>query len=258
MKVATWNINGIVKRLPLLLSWLNDAAPNVLCLQELKCTDASFPAEELERAGYGMVWECEGRWNGVAILARGSEPVLTCRTLPGNANDAQARYVEAAISGMIFASIYVPNGNPQPGPKFDYKLEWMERLHCHVGGLLAQQVPVILAGDFNVAPTARDIYDETTSYRDSALIHPTCRRSFFDLIDLGLSDTLRSLFPDDEVFTFWDYRRRRWERNAGLRLDFVLTDHATYAKLEEGGIDRHMRSRVSASDHVPVWVSIRR
>lgn len=256
MKVATWNINGIVKRLPLLLDWLGDAAPNVLCLQELKCTDASFPVKELHRAGYGAVWECEGRWNGVAILARDSEPVPTCRALPGNSEDAQARYIEAAISGIIFASLYVPNGNPQPGSKFDYKLKWMDRLHRHVGDLIAQKVPVILAGDFNVAPTARDIYDETTSYRDSALIHPACRKAFFDILDLGLADTLRTLFPDGEIFTFWDYRRRRWERNAGLRLDHILAEHSTDALLEAGGIDRPMRSRRDASDHVPVWISL--
>lgn len=256
MKVATWNINGIVRRLPLLLSWLDEESPNVLCLQELKCTKASFPAEELERVGYSAVWECEGRWNGVAILARDSVPVPTCRVLPGDANDLQARYIEAAISGVIFASIYVPNGNPQPGPKFDYKLGWMERLQRRAGVLLAQQVPVILVGDFNVAPTAQDVYDETRSYSDSALIHPACRRGFFDLLDLGLTDTLRTLVPDEEVFTFWDYRRRRWERNAGLRLDHILVGNAWRARLKDYGVDRHMRARESASDHVPIWINL--
>lgn len=255
MKVATWNINGIGKRLPLLLAWLSDAAPDVICLQELKCTDATFPSVELERAGYGAVWKCEGRWNGVAILAKDSEPLPTRRALPGSPEDAQARYIEAAVSGTIIASIYVPNGNPQPGPKFDYKISWMKRLHRHVGKLIEQEVPTILAGDFNVAPTARDIYDETTSYRDSALIHPACRRVFLDMLDLGLDDTIRTLFPDNEVYTFWDYRRHRWERNAGLRLDYIFADHAMRAILEEGGIDQPMRSRKNASDHVPVWVS---
>ena len=258
MKVATWNINGIVRRLPLLLDWLGEADPDVLCLQELKCSNASFPAEELEHAGYGAVWECEGRWNGVAILAKGSVPLPTCRTLPGRTEDVQARYIEAAVFGSVVASIYVPNGNPQPGLKFDYKLSWMQRLHRHVEKLNAQEVPIILAGDFNVAPTAQDIYDETTSYRDSALIHPACRRAFLELLDVGLEDTIRTLFPDDKVYTFWDYRQRRWERNAGLRLDYILTGHTMRAMLEEGGIDRPMRARKSASDHVPVWVSFDR
>lgn len=258
MKVATWNINGLVKRLPILLDWLSDAAPDVLCLQELKCTSAAFPTDILEQAGYHAVWECEGRWNGVAILSRSSEPVATRRALFRETSDQQARYIEAAVSGTVIASIYVPNGNPQPGPKFDYKLDWLERLHRHVEGLLGQRVPVILAGDFNVAPTERDIYDETTSYRDSALIHPTCRQAFCDLLGLDLFDTIRMLFPGEKVFTFWDYRRRRWERDAGLRLDHIICDRTLALRLVEGGIDRPARAWENASDHAPVWVTFDR
>lgn len=256
MKIATWNINGIGARLPLLLDWLEEAAPDVLCLQELKCSAAAFPADDLERAGYGAVWECEGRWNGVAILAGGDRPVPTRRGLPGDGEDGQARYVEAAVSGTVIASVYVPNGNPRPGPKFDYKLAWLARLRRHACEMLGHGVPFVLAGDFNVAPAAMDIYDETTSYRDGALIDPDSRKAFSDLVALGLADTIRELFPNEPAYTFWDYRRNRWPRNAGLRLDHILVDCATRARLRAGGIDRPVRAREGASDHVPVWIAL--
>lgn len=257
MKIATWNINGITRRLTLLLAWLEDAEPDIVCLQDMKSTRAAFPEAGLERAGYRSVWECDGRWNGVAILARGRTPVLTRTSLPGNDVDRQARFIEAAVAGIVIASIYVPNGNPQPGPKFDFKLEWLTRLRRHASTLLAQNVPLVLAGDFNVAPTAHDIYDETTSYRDSALIHPGCRDAFHELLKAGLSDALRKVFGDEEFYTFWDYRRRRWERNAGLRLDHVLLDGNSRSKLAGGGVDRPVRSWKDASDHVPAWVKLR-
>lgn len=253
MKVATWNINGVVNRLDLLLGWLAEAQPDILCLQELKVSPAQFPAEALEAAGYGAVWRAEGRWNGVAILARGRAPVLTRTDLPGDPEDSQARYIEAAVDGRIIASVYVPNGNPVPGEKFDYKLAWMDRLATHARDLLNSGAPVILAGDYNVAPAEMDIY-ETRSYDDSALILPECRVRFEALLNLGLVDTFRRLNPDQVAYTIWDYRRRRWERNAGLRLDHILMNDLAALGISRCGIDMQERGRDGASDHAPYWV----
>ncbi len=253
MKIATWNINGVVNRLDLLLGWLAEAQPDILCLQELKVAPAQFPAEALEAAGYGAVWRAEGRWNGVAILARGQAPVLTRTDLPGDLEDGQARYIEAAVDGRIIASVYVPNGNPLPGAKFDYKLGWLDRLSSHVADLLKTGAPVILAGDYNVAPEAIDIY-ETRSYDDSALIHPECRARFDALLKLGLIDTFRRLQPFEITYTFWDYRRRRWQRNAGLRLDHILMNDLAALGLAGCGVDSEERGRDGASDHSPFWV----
>lgn len=252
MKLATWNINGVERRLDLLLDWLSEAQPDVVCLQELKVPAARFPAETLEAAGYGSVWYAEGRWNGVAILARDAVPVLIRTELPGDARDEQARYIEAAIGGRIIASLYVPNGNPQPGPKFDYKLAWLERLTSHAAELLQTRAPVILAGDFNVAPTSLDIY-ETRSYDDSALVHPKCRTARDELLALKLIDAFRTINRGEPGFTFWDYRRRRWQRNAGLRLDHILTNDFAALGLADCGVDKDMRGRENASDHAPVW-----
>lgn len=256
MKIATYNINGINKRLPNLMAWLADAAPDVVCLQELKATDRQFPATALADAGYGAVWRGESSWNGVAILARGSEPVLTQTELPGDPNDRQARYIEAAVNGVLVACLYAPNGNPQPGPKFSYKLSWMERLLAHAQGLWDTGLPVVLAGDYNIVPEPRDIYP-TTSYRDNALVQPESRALFAQLLAQGWTDAIRKKYPDETIYTFWDYMRNRWPRDAGLRLDHLLLSKSLSRKLVAAGVDRDVRGRDGASDHAPVWIELR-
>lgn len=256
MKVATFNINNITRRLPTLLEWLRQAEPDVVCLQELKTAEALFPQRALCEAGYGAVWRGQPRWNGVAILARGAEPVLTRRDLPGDPEDAQSRYIEAAVGGLLIASIYLPNGNPQPGPKFDYKLAWFERLIAHAATLQAAGVPAILAGDFNVVPTPFDIYP-TKSYDDNALVQPQSRAAFQRLLDGGWTDAIRTLHPREPMFTFWDYKRRRWERNAGLRLDHLLLSPAVAERLVDAGVDAEVRGWPDASDHAPAWIRLR-
>lgn len=255
MKIATWNINGVVRRLDNLLAWLDEAAPDVLCLQELKCTQAAFPAAALQEAGYRGHWVAEGRWNGVALLARNFDPVLTRTELPGDADDSQARYIEAAVDGMIVACLYAPNGNPMPGPKYDYKRAWLARLERHAIDLLAQNAPLLLAGDFNIAPEPRDLY-ETSSYDESALTDAASRAAFRSLLAVGMSDAIRDLFSDRVVYTFWDYRRNRFERNGGLRLDHILLSGTIRARLANGGIDVPTRAKENASDHAPVWVEL--
>ena len=256
MKVATWNINGVVRRLPLLLDWLAWAQPDVVALQETKATDAEFPTTDLAAAGYGAVTVGQRPWNGVALLARGAEPIVVRRSLPGDAGDTQARYLEAAIGGVLFASIYLPNGNPQPGPKFAYKLAWFERLIAHAASLQASGHPVVLAGDFNVVPTDRDIYP-TTSYRDNALLQPEPREAYVRLLQQGWTDAIRARHPEATVYTFWDYLRNRWPRNAGLRIDHLLLSPALAPKLADAGVDREVRGRPDASDHAPVWIRLR-
>lgn len=256
MKVASFNINGINRRLPNLMAWLADAAPDIVCLQELKATDRQFPATALADAGYGAVWKGETSWNGVAILAKGMDPILTRDTLPGDEDDKQARYIEAAVNGVLVTSLYAPNGNPQPGPKFSYKLAWTERLITHAAGLLKTGLPVVLAGDYNIVPEPRDIY-ETTSYKDNALVQPESRALFAQLLEQGWTDSIRKLFPDETVYTFWDYMRNRWPRDAGLRLDHLLLSKKLRRKLVDAGIDRWVRGEDGASDHAPVWVEFR-
>ncbi|WP_332687086.1 exodeoxyribonuclease III [Devosia sp.] len=253
MKIATYNINGINRRLPNLMDWLADAAPDVVCLQELKATQRQFPATALADAGYGAVWQGESSWNGVAILARGTEPVLTRSTLPGDSDDKQARYIEAAVNGVLIASLYAPNGNPQPGPKFAYKLAWTERLIAHAAELFETGLPVVLAGDYNIVPEPRDIY-ETTSYRDNALVQPASRALFAQLLEQGWTDAIRTLYPAETVYTFWDYMRNRWPRNAGLRLDHLLLSGELASALNTAGVDREVRGQEGASDHAPAWI----
>jgi exodeoxyribonuclease-3 len=253
VKIATYNINGINRRLPNLMDWLADAAPDVVCLQELKATQKQFPATALADAGYGAVWLGESSWNGVAILARGAEPVLTRNELPGESADKQARYIEAAVNGVLIASLYAPNGNPQPGPKFTYKLAWTERLLSHAAELFDTGLPVVLAGDYNIVPEPRDIY-ETTSYRDNALVQPASRALFSQLLDQGWTDAIRTLYPYETVYTFWDYMRNRWPRNAGLRLDHLLLSQELSTRLKSGGVDRDVRGQPGASDHAPAWI----
>jgi len=254
MKIASFNINNINRRLPNLLNWLRQAEPDVVCLQELKATDAEFPAEAVRELGYHAVWRGQKSWNGVAIVARWA-PVLTRTELPGDAADDQSRYIEAAVNGVLVASIYAPNGNPQPGPKFDYKLAWLERLTAHAADLYAANAPVVLAGDFNVVPTDRDIYP-TKSWDDDALLQPESRAAYRRVIAQGWTDAIRALHPDAPMYTFWDYMRKRWERDAGLRLDLILLSPALQARLQDAGVDRDVRGLPDASDHAPVWVEL--
>jgi exodeoxyribonuclease-3 len=256
MKIATFNINNVNRRLPNLLRWLKSARPDVVSLQELKASDPEFPAAAIEQAGYGAVWQGQKTWNGVAILARKAEPVLIRTALPGDRDDHEARYIEAAVRGIVVTSLYLPNGNPQPGPKFDYKLAWFKRLRAHAAKLLKQDVPVVLAGDYNVAPTPFDIYP-TRSWDKDALIQPKSRAAFKALVDQGWCDAIRTLHPDDRMFTFWDYKRNRWPRDAGLRLDHLLLSPTVAARLAKAGVDREMRGEDGASDHAPAWVVLK-
>ncbi len=256
MKIATFNINNINRRLPNLLAWLRAAKPDVVALQELKAVDGEFPAAALEKAGYGAVWRGQKTWNGVAILARSAEPVLTRDRLPGDPADHEARYIEAAVRGLIVTSIYLPNGNPQPGPKFDYKLAWFERLIRHAEALRRSGQPAILAGDYNVAPTPLDIYP-TTSWDKDALVQPKSRAAFRALVDQGWCDAIRTLHPSQPMFTFWDYKRNRWPRDAGLRLDHLLLSPALAPRLAKAGVDRKVRGEDGASDHAPAWIVLK-
>lgn len=256
MKVASFNINGINRRLDNLMAWLADAAPDVVCLQELKATDRQFPATALADAGYGAAWVGESQWNGVAILAKGAEPVVTRRALPGDDDDKQARYLEAAVNGILIGALYAPNGNPRPGPKFDYKLAWTRRLLTHAAELFKAGVPVVLAGDYNIVPEPRDIY-VTTSYKDNALLQPEVRALYAELLAQGWTDALRKRFPDETIYTFWDYMRNRWPRDAGLRIDHLLLSKQLRRKLVDAGVDREVRGAEGASDHAPVWVEIK-
>ena len=255
MKIATFNINNINKRLSNLLAWLRAARPDVVCLQELKSTDADFPVAALRRAGYEAVWRGQKSWNGVAILARGKEPVLTRSELPGAPDDDQSRYIEAAVNGILVGCLYAPNGNPQPGPKFTYKLAWLERLIRHAAALKAERVPVILIGDYNVVPTERDIYP-TKSYAKDALVQPQSRAAFARLLKQGWTDALRAMHPDERIYTFWDYMRNRWPRDAGLRLDHILLSPDLAERLKASGVDRAVRGEPNASDHAPAWAEL--
>jgi len=257
MKIASFNINGVNGRLPRLLEWLEDAAPDVVCLQELKIREHAFPAAALRDAGYESVWRGQSTsFHGVAIIARGSKPLETRRDLPGDPADLQGRYIEAAIDGVLIASIYAPNGNPQPGPKFDYKLAWLERLIEHAHALYATGAPVVLAGDYNVVPTDRDIYP-TKSWDKDALLQPESRDRFRHLVAQGWIDAVRALHPDEPMYTFWDYMRNRWSRDAGLRIDHLLLSPPAASRLDAAGVDRAVRGVTGASDHAPVWITLR-
>jgi exodeoxyribonuclease-3 len=255
MKIATFNINGINGRLPVLLRWLSEAQPDVVCLQELKATHEKFPLGALTDAGYGATWRGEKAWNGVAILARGSEPIQTRYELPGDASDAHSRYIEAAVKGVLVGCLYLPNGNPSPGPKFDYKLRWFERLTAHAAGLLATGAPVVLAGDYNVMRTDFDVY-KPERWRDDALFRPEVRAALAGLIAQGWTDAVRELHPDERMYTFWDYLRNAWGRDAGLRLDYLLLSPSVAERLSSAGVDRDVRGWEGASDHAPTWIEI--
>lgn len=255
MKIATFNINNVNRRLPNLLAWLKASKPDIVCLQELKSEDAAFPESAIAKAGYGSVWKGQKTWNGVSILARGCEPIVTRAALPGDKSDTQSRYIEAAINGVLIGCIYLPNGNPQPGPKFDYKLAWFERLNTYAAKLLRSKAPVILAGDFNVAPTPLDIYP-TKSWDKDALVQPASRAAYAKLIKQGWTDSLRALAGEERVYTFWQYWRNSWERNAGLRIDHLLLSPSLAPRLKDAGVDRNVRGRPEASDHAPAWITL--
>ena len=256
MKIATFNVNNVVRRLPNLLEWLRAAQPDVVCLQELKATDASFPEAALRDAGYGAVWRGQRSWNGVAILARERQPILVRDALPGDPADTQSRYIEAAVNGVLVASIYLPNGNPQPGPKFDYKLAWFERLIVHAAELHAAGVPAVLARHDNHGPTDLDIYP-TTSGANAARVQPESRAAFRRLLDQGWTDAIRTLHPREPMYTFWHYLRDRWSRDAGLRIDHLLLSPPLADRLVAAGVDRAVRGEVGASDHAPAWIMLR-
>lgn len=255
LKIAAFNINNIDKRLQNLLGWMAKAEPDVVCLQELKAEQAAFPVKALQAIGYESVWQGERTWNGVAILARNCRPVLIRSALPGDPGDRQARYIEAAVNGVLIASLYLPNGNPQPGPKFDYKLAWFERLIAHAAGLIAAGVPVVLAGDYNVVPTSKDIYP-TRSLDNNALIQPASRQAFARLLSQGWTDALRKVHPSGPLWTFWDFKRERWPADKGMRLDHHLLSPALREELVDAGVDRWVRGEENASDHAPVWITL--
>jgi exodeoxyribonuclease-3 len=255
LKIATYNLNGIRSRLPRLLEWLEREKPDVVCLQELKSVDSAFPKKDIESAGYGAAWIGQSSWNGVAVLTRDTEPIEIRRTLPGGLLDKQSRYLEVAAHGILVACLYLPNGNPQPGPKFDYKLEWFERLITHAVTLFGCGSPVVLAGDFNVVPTDFDIYDPK-HWRKNALLQPASRDCFARLLSQGWLDAIRHQFPDEPVYTFWDFFREHWKRNAGLRIDHLLLNRTLAPRLHDAGVDRWVRDRPGASDHAPTWIEL--
>ncbi|MFC7379251.1 exodeoxyribonuclease III [Brevundimonas sp. GCM10030266] len=255
MRIATYNVNGVRGRLDVLLRWLEMRQPDVVCLQELKAPQAAFPAAALEKAGYGAVWHGQARWNGVAILSRGDTPIETRRGLAGEPDDAQSRYIEAAVKGVIVGCLYLPNGNPAPGPKFDYKLRWFERLMARARVLLDSEAPVVLAGDYNVMPTDLDVY-APERWRDDALFRTEVREAYARLLDQGWCDALRALHPDEVLYTFWDYFRNRYARNSGLRIDHLLLSPPLQPRLRRAEVDREVRGWEKTSDHAPVWIDL--
>lgn len=255
LKLATYNVNGIGARLPHLLDWLAKETPDVVALQELKTVDQAFPVNELEEAGYGAIWHGQRSWNGVALLGREAVPVESRRGLPGDPGDEQSRYIEAAVHGIVVAGIYLPNGNPQPGPKFDYKLEWMERLIRHAKTLVKLTHPVLIMGDFNVIPTDEDVYDPK-SWRKDALIQPESREAYQRLLEQGWTDSLRKFHGEERIYTFWDYFRQHAERDRGLRIDHLLANPALAKRLKGAGVDRWVRLQEKASDHAPAWIEV--
>ncbi|MEG3175178.1 exodeoxyribonuclease III [Sphingomonas sp. RB3P16] len=255
MKIATYNVNGVNGRLPVLLRWLAEAQPDIVCLQELKAPRERFPEAEIAALGYASLWHGQKSWNGVALLSRVGEIHETRRGLPDDPDPSQSRYLEAAIAGLLVACLYLPNGNPRPGPKFDYKLAWFDRLVDHAADLLASGAPVVLAGDFNVMPTERDVY-KPERWVDDALFTPAVRERFAALLAQGWTDALRTLHPDATLYTFWDYLRNAYGRDAGLRIDHLLLSPSLAPRLSEAGVDRAVRGWEKSSDHAPTWITL--
>ncbi len=256
MKIATYNVNGVNGRLPVLLRWLSEAAPDVVCLQELKAPQEKFPLQAINDAGYNAIWHGQKSWNGVAILTRNAEAKEIRRVLPGDPEDSHSRYIEAEVNGIIVGCLYLPNGNPAPGPKFDYKLRWLERLTIHAAELMAANVPVVLTGDFNVIPAENDVY-KPERWVDDALFRPESRDAFHKLMAQGWTDAIRKLYPEETIYTFWDYFRNAYGRNAGLRIDHFLLSPQLQNKLVAAGVDREVRGWEKTSDHAPVWIELK-
>ncbi len=255
MRIASYNVNGVNGRLPVLLRWLEEARPDIVCLQELKAPDERFPIKAIENAGYEAIWHGQKSWNGVAILSRVGTPIETRRGLPGDPDDLQSRYIEAAVNGILIAGLYLPNGNPRPGPRFDYKLLWFERLVAHAAELLATALPVVIAGDFNVMPTERDVY-KPERWLDDALFAPEVRTAYARLLAQGWTDALRTMHPDEKIYTFWDYFRNAYARNAGLRIDHLLLSSDLASRLVAAEVDRDVRGWEKTSDHAPVRIDL--
>jgi exodeoxyribonuclease-3 len=255
VKIATYNVNGVNGRLPVLLRWLGESRPDIVCLQELKAPNEKFPAEAIAAAGYDAIWHGQKSWNGVAILSRIGMPVETRRGLPGDPDPSHSRYIEAAVGGVLVGGLYLPNGNPRPGPKFDYKLKWFEAFTVHAQALLDSGAPVVLAGDYNVMPTELDVY-KPERWGDDALFAPEVREAFARLVAQGWTDSLRQLHPGETIYTFFDYFRRAYERNAGLRIDHLLLSPALAPRLCKAEVDRDVRGWEKTSDHCPVWIEL--
>jgi exodeoxyribonuclease III len=255
MRIATYNVNGIGARLPVLLRWLNETAPDVVCLQELKAPQENFPEQAIRDAGYNVIWHGQKSWNGVAILARGLDIKECRRVLPGDPEDEHSRYIEAEVNGIIVGGLYLPNGNPAPGPKFDYKLRWFERLIIHAADLLKEGVPVVLTGDYNAIPTELDAYKAERWVKD-ALFRPETRAAYQTLMDQGWTDAIRKLHPGERIYTYWDFFRDAYTRDAGLRIDHFLLSPQLDARLKAAGVDRNVRGWEKSSDHGPVWIEL--
>lgn len=256
MKIATYNVNGVNGRLPVLLRWLKESAPDVACLQELKAPEEKFPLQAINDAGYEAIWHGQKSWNGVAILSKIGKPSEIRRALPGDPEDMHSRYIEADVAGIRICNLYLPNGNPAPGPKFDYKLAWFKRLHAHAKKLLAEDLPVIMLGDYNAIPTEMDVYKPESWVKD-ALFFPETREAYAKLVALGWTDALRTMHPNEKIYTFWDYFRQAYARNAGLRIDHLLLSKHFDKKLVAASVDSHVRGWEKTSDHAPVWIEIK-
>lgn len=256
MKIATYNVNGVNGRLAVLLRWLSEAKPDIVCLQELKAPNEKFPLNAINDAGYSVKWHGQKSWNGVAILSRVGEIQELRRVLPGDPEDSHSRYIEAIVNNMIIGCLYLPNGNPWPGPKFEYKLKWFKRLTAHSKKLLAQKVPVALIGDFNVMPTELDVYKPERWVND-ALFRIEIRDAFKKLVEQGWTDAIRKLFPKEKIYTFWDYFRNAYQRDAGLRIDHFLLSSQLKRRLINAGVDKHVRGWEKTSDHAPVWIELK-
>jgi exodeoxyribonuclease-3 len=255
VKIATYNVNGVNGRLPVLLRWLAESQPDVACLQELKAPQEKFPEQAVRDAGYGVIWHGQKSWNGVAILARGRDPIESRRVLPGDPEDLHSRYIEATLDELTIGCLYLPNGNPAPGPKFDYKLRWLERFEIHAAGLVDRGAPVVLAGDYNAIPTDIDVY-KPERWVDDALFRPEVRAAYQRLLAQGWTDALRQLHPGEPIFTFWDYFRNAYGRDAGLRIDHLLLNPSVAPRLRAAGVDRHVRGWEKSSDHAPTWIEL--
>jgi len=256
MKIATYNVNGVNGRLPVLLRWLNESKPDIVCLQELKSPNEKFPLQAINDAGYTAKWHGQKSWNGVAILSRVGEINELRRVLPGDPEDSHSRYIEAIVNNLVIGCLYLPNGNPWPGPKFDYKLKWFKRLTIHAKKLLDQKVPVTLIGDFNVMPTELDVYKPERWVND-ALFRIEIRDAFKKLVEQGWTDAIRKLYPKEKIYTFWDYFRNAYQRDAGLRIDHFLLSPQLKRKLVNAGVDKHVRGWEKTSDHAPAWIELK-